>query len=394
MNKLKTNSAVISTTILNNIDSILTPRQAKIGISSAVFGNTTQNTIEHSINARFANRMNIIRVLSMCSIIWRHTLLGWEDVHVTSGAFFFIQALFIQLGKLGTINFFVISGYFLCDKLESFTIWNYLRSRFFRLIIPWLVFLFLFVAIELIEIMPPHQTLSAILKLAFTLGVSFLFHSAYWFVPVCIFSAIVLIACKKFINNKWFGLMLLAFSLFYGINLYFGWVAVSHTKAVMGYIFFMWLGIQLKQHLHLVAHFLNKINWNILLPLMAICLIIACFEGIILRNIIPDDAFSTLRISNLVLSTFIFIPLLKSKKMNWLNKLDPRNHAYGIYLAHCIVISQLTPVINAYISKDNQTINLESSILLEIAFFIVTLSVTYFIVKSIKNSPLKFIIGL
>ena len=345
----------------------------------------------------FADKMSVIRFISMCSIVWGHCLLGWDSTHPGIPAHRFYQLFFLQLGKIGTINFFIISGFFLNDKIQKFNVLSYLKHRFFPLILPWLIFLTVFVLIEVMKVLPLRQILHGNIrqtsKLFIALASSFIFHSAYWFIPMSIISALLLIVFKKYISKPWFGVILAAITLFYSINLYHGWVTVNHTKSVLGYTFFMWLGIQLSLHLNSFKAFLIKIDWLPFIILACIMYFLTCREGLILTQIGSADSFASIRLTNSFLSVLLFLVFLKSEKLQWTNIFRPRKYCFGIYLVHCIIIAQFTPLLIQIASNTFFNSSITNSVLIRFCFFIFVLLLSYIIVNLIYRTRLKFILG-
>lgn len=266
------------------------------------------------------------------------------------------------------------------------------------LILPWVIFLLLFVIIEVFHAITIdqilHGSLRQTLAVAYTLGVSFIFHSAYWFIPMSIISALALIILKKMVNNVWFGVLLALVTFFYCVNLYGGWVAVNHTKAVLGYTFFMWLGVQLKVNLPKIKSAIDNMFWPVLLPTLLLGFVIACNEGRSLMHLGSADAYASIRLSNVFVSIIIFISLLKSDSLAWVNNLNPRKYVFGLYLVHCIIISQLAPIVKLFMPAAYLHTHIVNSVLIQFLFFGFILAISYLVVTVIKRSRLSFIIGI
>ncbi len=378
------------------IQSINHPRVEQIAIAAKPI-NISQAKPFANLYAICAERMNVIRFLSVCSIVWGHCLLGWDKVQSQNEVFLFTRTFFMQIGRIGTINFFFISGYFLKDKINQFNVLSYLRHRLFTLILPWVFFLVLFVSIQLFEIVPFSQLVSSslthIIGIAIRLSSAFIFHSAYWFVPASLVSATILVMFRKHLNSIWLGATLVLITLAYGVNLYYGWITTSHSKAFVGYTLFMYLGIQLKTYLPRVKAFIDNLSWFIIVPAFILSFMLAAAEGVRLTNIGSADPFASIRLTNAMLSAVFFLSLLKSARFDWVNVFNPRKTVYGIYLIHCIIISQLTGLISKYISQADQTSNLQFSIMIQILFFALIMFASWLLVVTINRSPIKFIIG-
>lgn len=325
------------------------PKKAKLAF---VIKFTEQNLV-----ATYTERMNILRFLAICSIVWGHSLGTLESTVFTNTLFQFLQMALIELGKMGTVIFFLISGFFLADKIHKFNVVSYLRYRLFTVIVPWLSYLILFVIIQMLHILSfdqfTGQSFFTTLALFLNLFKIFIVHAAYWFIPVAMLSACLLILFKKHLNKPWFILILLAITAFYSINLYHGWISSNHTKAFLAYVFFMWLGVQLKYRIQKIRDIAESVSWSIVLPLLAVLFVAACLEGAYLRNIASEDPYASIRLSNWLLSIVVFFAYLKSNVMSWINSLKPQCYVYGVYLIHSIVMTELVPLMNRIVLQNN-----------------------------------------
>jgi len=239
-----------------------------------------------------------------------------------------------------------------------------------------------------------HGPAGVTLLFAYNLSKGSVFHAAYWFIPVALISVLLLIAFKKHINNLWLGMFLGVCALFYGVNLYHGWVSANHTQAFVGYVFFVWLGAQLKIHSEWIKPLLGNLPWPALLAISLILFAIACLEGMTLASIGCVDPYASLRISNAVLSIVVFLYLLKSHRFNWIRHLRPGQNTYGIYLIHSIVISELTPLVGRHIYKYHLQQHLPYLFLIQLLFFAIVLAISFIAVECLRRSPLRFVIGV
>jgi hypothetical protein len=350
-----------------------------------------------TLSKYYAGRMDILRFVAICSIVWGHSLCSWADKTKYQEDYRILALVANQLGRLGTINFFLISGYFLSKKISGFSIVDYLKYRLPTIIIPWFIFLMVLVVIQVLNVYSFQQIQTGhaleILKYTLRLLNGFIFHAAYWYIPVSILSALVLIVCKKYINKAAFGLVLLGLTLFYSINLYYNWVSALHTKAFLGYVFFLWLGAQLYQHKEKFELILSKIPWKVLIPAFLLAFTLACFEAEILSTEHSKDSFSSIRISNLIVCLLFFLAVLKSNRLTMLRHLNPRQNVFGIYLVHCIIIVEAMPVANAFIKQHNLVSNLPVLFLTQTAFFVIIMVITFAMVWAIHSSPVAFILG-
>jgi hypothetical protein len=231
------------------------------------------------------------------------------------------------------------------------------------------------------------------LALTYNLFIAAIFHAAFWFIPVSIISACLLVVCKKVVNSLWFGTLLGCITLFYCINLYHGWVSANHARSFLGYAFFMWLGMQCKVYLVYLNAFIKKLKWWWLLPAISLAFLVACREAWVLKSIGCIDPFASIRFSNAFVSMLIFFAILKFHKMAWVDKIKPHKYIYGVYLVHSIVILNLMPWLSSFTVKHHLFSNIPLAVLFQILVFACVMLFTYGVVVAIKNSPLRFLIG-
>jgi len=343
-------------------------------------------------------RLNVIRFVAICSVVWGHCLLGLEKEVYGNAGYQIAQAVLIQAGRVGTIMFFIVSGFLLFDKIERFTPLTYLRYRFHSVMLPWIIFLLLLVFIQLSFIITLNEfamsNLPHILKLVLVLIKGSVFHAAYWFVPVAVFSSMMLIAFKQYIGKVWFGLVLAGLSLFYCINLYRGWLPVSHTTAIFGYMFYLWLGAFVKMHISAVRRVLDRFSAPVMFFLFFTTFLVACAEGVNLTQLGCADAYASLRFSNAELSVILFAILLKSHRLGFIDRLQPQKTTYGIYLVHSLIIMLLVPYANRFVALHNVYPNLMQLAVVQVVFFISVFALTFIIVSLVRRSPFRVILGL
>ena len=359
--------------------------------------NTHPGKDEKLFSSRYSEKINIIKFVAISSVIWGHCLSGLQGKVYYTLELQLIQSIFIEIGRIGTILFFLISGIVISDKITQLSWLGFIKYRLNSLIIPWLLFLCLLVLIQMLaggtftllaqqQFVPFFQVTGAFFKGA-------IFHAAYWFVPVTIVSTIILILSKKYIQQFSFGLILAGITLFYGINLYFAWIPTNHTKAFIGYTFFLWLGMQIRKHLGAITVFLDKVSWLILLTCFTILFGIACMEGMILTSIGCEDAYASIRITNVLLSILVFLAFLKSNRWQRVKYLKPQNYSFGIYLIHSLIIIGLAPIVADLITKYDLQSQITYLELTQVLFFSGVLILYYIIVALIKRSRYRFILG-
>jgi len=294
-----------------------------------------------------------IRIFAICSILWGHCSLGLEIAAPQNNFDIIFQSFAIQLGKMGTILFFMISGILIQPKISSYTVSGFLRHRFFSTILPWVIFVFLLATVIILNDVPSklimkNGTLWEQGHLVYEILKNVVLYSAYWFILVFIISLITLIFFKKYVFNLKMGIILGLASLFYGINLHYGWISVHHTKAFVGYVFFVWLGIHISKHYSWFIMRVAKTSWAILLPVLAITIVVASMEGAGLTKIGCKDPYASIRLSNVIATLMFFVCLFKVGKIETINRLVPDKIVYGVYLLHSILLYQQAMIIKAF----------------------------------------------
>lgn len=294
-----------------------------------------------------------IRIFGICSILWGHCSLGLEALIPENSYEIIFQSFTIQLGKMGTILFFIIAGMLVQPKINSYTVFGFLRHRLFTTLLPWMIFVALFVTLILLNDVPSkvimnNGTLWEQVYQVYHIFKHVVLYYSYWFLLVFMISMIILILFKKRVFNLKIGIVLGLFTLFYGINLHNGWISVHHTKAFLGYVFFVWLGIQISSHYLWFMSWLDKIGWVVLLPLLGLAIAGACWEGVGLTRIGSADPYASIRLSNIVASLVLFICLFKVGKFKAINSLVPDKVVYGVYLLHTVLIYQQAMLIKAF----------------------------------------------
>ncbi len=293
--------------------------------------------------------VNWIRFVAMVSIVYEHCLNLYDPDapphRPVNGNVHWVQNIsqaqampwIVQPLKFGTICFFIISGYLLGKHLSAHdSPWTYFRRRLQVVGIPYLFAagLYFFLNVHTIGMIRGRYSLSlwtpAYLWEAFQANVLF---SAYWFVLSFLLVLGLFLLIWRKIEKSWFSWLTLAISLFYGVNVYFDWVEQRHNLAMPAYLFYLWVGVWLSQHEH-VLHTLQRLPNAALTAALLVSLVLAVAEGAYLWQLQAISPFNTLRLSNQFFSVVVFVWLLRndfSHRFTWLN---PRTESFGIYLYH------------------------------------------------------------
>lgn len=311
-------------------------KSAAVGEAAAVTKPANRADYGFVTNARFVSMVGVVALHAQIMT------LSWHGGHW--------NMVFDQLMKFGTVCFFLISGFLLGDRIETTSPAQYMLRRLRTTAVPWAVWTSVFLVMNLtIDWLARGSEMRS---LGFHLNNSVL-NSAYWFVPNILLSLATLLAFRRWLNSLWFGAMLGAASLSYGLNLYFRWSTdTRHNSAWAGFIVFLWLGYQLRRHVGAARAWIARAPWSLLVALGVITYALALGESKVLNDRYGDDFdfLNTLRISNVAYSFVAFAMLFKVARRLEPPGMDARQHTFGIYLLHPIIfglVSRLFKVIAA-----------------------------------------------
>lgn len=343
-----------------------------------------------------AGKMERLRLVAISSVIWDHSLLSWQQLTTDNPVLDLVQLVFFQLGRLGTIIFFLISGYFLGGKVLQYTVLSYLKSRYRTVIIPWILFLLLCVCIQVAQTFvlqqetmnTPVQWLGVIQR--FLLGD--LFYAAYWFVPVSVISGCLLVANKKNVYGYGFGAALFAITLIYNINLYTEWFTPNHTKAFLGYAFFMWIGIQIRIQVNSLLRIINRLPLLLFIIGFAGFLFLSSFEGRFLEAFGSGDPFGSIRFSNALAALCLVTAVLRNKSFK--QQKQRSRTVYGMYLLHSVLLVLSKPLINSQINFLYLNSHPLLWIALQLIWFFTIFGLSYLIAQQISTSRWNWLIGV
>lgn len=342
--------------------------------------------------------INSIRFMAICSVVWGHCNLTSASKEFSATSDVVLQSVTTELGRLGTIIFFIISGFLMRPQINNYTIWRFLKGRFNNTLLPWMLFVLLFAVLELYNNDALKATITHGSTLQLMLNIMALvkagvFYFAYWFVVVFVISAMVLILLKKYIDAPWLGAALALITLLYCINLHYGWINAHHTKAFFGYVFFMWLGIQMRRYYGKFVVMMQHINWWLLISAMVLSFTLACYEAWGLNNAGCTDPYASIRLTNIIASVIAFCCFYKAGSIIWVDQLRLRRDIYGVYLLHSIIIYQLDVVFGPYFSNihviRSQVSFLNAQILMFIMIMIISISLVR-LFRSVCNSLVQW----
>lgn len=213
------------------------------------------------------------------------------------------------------------------------------------------------------------------------------FFAGYWFVTMSVFSGAVLVSLRRYRHHIGLGVILLAFLVAYNVNLYLEWFTSNHSKAFMGYVFYIWLGVQFAFHLKKVLSWINSIPKIIVFILVVISTALSGLEGAYLKSIGSEDPFGSIRITNGIASMLLLVLFLRT--------IEGRRTriVFGMYLIHIIVLVLLTPLSVMIISKFRLYQTVASMVTVQVTWFALIMVITYYLTKWMGKSSWRWVIG-
>ena len=274
------------------------------------------------------------RFLSILAIVIRHTELFEFD----SSSLSMLETCLIQARSFGVLLFFVTSGFLMSNWLTrpAASPQAYWRTRLDQVSLPWVCWLGAFLVIHL-------GKLGLRGKLHWTnlpsLILNDIFYESYWFVPVLLFSLALLLPMRALWGSWKLGALFFCVTVVYAANQYLRWFPTSHTVALFGYLFYLWLGIQLHTHFARVQRWLANVSWFWVggAALAGLTLVLA--EGHHFLELGYYDAYSVLNPTNQIYALLVLVVLLKLRTRLVPSFIDVRKESYGIYLSHQAIAS-------------------------------------------------------
>ncbi|MEQ7798430.1 acyltransferase [Pedobacter sp. ASV1-7] len=344
--------------------------------------------------------VDTIRCISMVGIVFEHcTMIGepyYENFY--SSAF---QASFMQFFKFATIIFFLIGGFLINHKFTEYTAWEYLKNRFNNTIKPWFIWLNILILVNIgSELEQYFRRGSSLMTNDFfsylgNLYFRTVFFSSFWFVLNFLICIAILLIFKRYLYKRWFGGVLAIISLFYSVNLYFNWIVTNHTTAFFGFIFYLWLGVMMNKYYNQFKIWISRISIWVIIGFTSVFFLLAVLESVYLKNLWSNDAYNTLRFTNILYSLSFFLLLLKLGSIHFVNKcFDPRTTTFGIYLVHQIIITHVVTEVFRPFDYNMNTITLIDAASYSIFRFLVAYSISFGLVMLIRYTSFKSSIGM
>ncbi|TBO45164.1 acyltransferase family protein [Pedobacter kyonggii] len=341
-----------------------------------------------------------IRCISMIGIVLEHCGVVPPN-HYSRQFENIVESSIIQSFKFSTIAFFLIGGFLINHKFNEYTPFQYLKNRFKKTIKPWLFWIFMLIMLSVLDRYIAHSRGSEMGLIGSNFFLYFVetftrivLISPYWFILNFLICITILLLFKKHLYNLWFGLVLALFSLFYSVNIYQDWIATTHTTAIFGFVFYLWLGVYFNEYYDKIMNIIKATSWFIILLLALVTFWIAVGESTFLNSIGIKDAYNTLRFSNIIYSLVMFALLLKVGSLNWLQRnLRPRETTFGIYLIHVIIIDRGLPLIFQPLKLNFLELSIWQNTGILLIRFLVTYALSFFLARAIGKTKVKWMVG-
>ncbi|MGY3211000.1 acyltransferase family protein [Mucilaginibacter sp. HD30] len=352
-----------------------------------------QNLINEAPTKKNYDFIDAIRCLAMIAIVAEHCIGSYNFAKGTDNYWGYIGL--VQLTKFGTVAFFLLAGFLISDKFTAYSPAQYLKRRISTTFGPWVFWSLINVAAMLINMAVKeriyHRGEFNLANILFRIQEVYLY-SNYWFIINFLISITILLIFRRYLYSLYLGIPLLLFTVFYAVNIHFEWIEPRHTTAILGFVFFLWLGAQLRRHLHQVELIIKKLPYALIILMLLVTYGLSVLETYQLTGR-SADITNTLRYSNLLYSLVFFALLLKIKTFAFTSFLKPRQTTFGIYLIHSIIVAFVVPEIFIHFNLDGKTMNVPQFVAFKIATLIIAYSITFAMVSLINRSKAKVLVG-
>lgn len=344
--------------------------------------------------------VDTIRCISMMGIVFEHsTILTWHNYNTLYDTY--LQAAVMQSLKFVTIAFFLIAGFLINHKFTEYTPLQYIKNRFKKTIGPWAFWLHVLIVADIFNLWfkfhlhhYPVLFNGGFINYISTEYYNIIFTTSFWFILNFLICISILLLFKRFIYSLLFGTILGMVSFFYSVNLYYSWIQTSHTTALFGFVFYLWLGAYMNKNYAGVSAFIKRTPITYFVLVTIVCFALGCMEIVHLQHLASLDAYNTLRISNIIYSLVCFALLLKIGSIRIVNdKFDPRNTTYGIYLIHQIIITHIIVEIFRPFHLDVPSMSIYAAIGYSLARFAITYGLSIMVIKFILLTRFRWSIG-
>ena len=290
--------------------------------------------------------VHAVRFWSMLAIVALHSFLIY-DLQARSVGFrpSFTLECGLQVFKFATIGFFLISGFLMGERLPQYGALKYFKRRLQNVGTPWLFWFSICVVTTVLRTTMVQgygwraltgQSWGLLNQVYLALN-----YTAFWFVPNLLLALACLLILRRWIDSLWVGVLFGSFTALYCVNIYQGWFQSRHTSALLGFVFFLWLGAWASRHYQKFKAWLETVPASVLITGVLVTFALSLWEAHILLPKCPEplDEFNTLRPSNILFSVAVTLAVMRIPRRSWPKFINPEASTYGIYLAHSLMIS-------------------------------------------------------
>jgi probable poly-beta-1,6-N-acetyl-D-glucosamine export protein len=337
--------------------------------------------------------IDAIRCLSMIAIVAEHSIGSYSFTKGTK--IYWVYVGLMQLTKFGTVAFFLLAGFLISEKFTAYTPAQYLKRRVSTTFGPWIFWSLVYVAAMIVNMAVKeriyHRHEFNLANIAHGIETVYLYTN-YWFIINFLVSITILLVFRRYLYSLYLGIPLLAFTIFYTVNIHYEWMEAGHTTAILGFVFFLWLGAQLRKYWQQIEAWVSKLSYLLIIVIVFVTYALSVYEIYQLAGH-SADATNTLRFSNLLYSLAFFALLLRIKNFGFTSYLKPRQSTYGIYLIHFIIVVFLLPEILIHFSFDAYSMSVPAFVLFKIITFLVVYAITFGVVSLLNRSRARVLVG-
>ncbi|TSJ44255.1 acyltransferase [Mucilaginibacter corticis] len=354
-----------------------------------------QNLVNEAPAKKNYQFIDAIRGIAMMSIVAEHCVAAGAYDFAYGTPKYWAYTIMIQLFKFGTVIFFLLAGFLISEKFSEYSPAQYLKRRMASTFWPWLFWSTVCLLCVLVNLYVKnriyHDGRFNMANILENVKLTYLY-SNYWFIINFIVSLTILLVFRRYLYSIYLGTILCLFTIFYTINIHYEWVSPWHTTAILGFVFFLWLGAQMRRHWEWLEKSIEKIPNTLLIILNLVMFTAAIYE---MLSLTPTsvDPLNTLRISNILFSLAAFVLLLKIKNFKFINYLNPRQTTFGIYLIHLIIVVIVLPEIFIHFNIDVPHLSVPGYLSLKLTDFILVYGITLGIVILLNKTRAKKLIG-
>lgn len=343
-----------------------------------------------------------LRFIAIITIVIEHSYFWPTFIYFKNVNEQIIQAVTMDFFKFGTITFYILAGFLIGDKLSTTSSLTYLKRRFDGTFKPWLFWIIIFLILIYADLTVIYFKGTDVEAFEKPLGFFWkklqyiIVETSFWFILNFLGSISILLIFRKYIYRYWVGIFLGLCSVFYSLNIYHEWIASRHTTAILGFVFYLWLGVIMHKYFSQFNAWIKKVNVWILIFLTAFTFILSCLESLYILNYsaLLVDPYNTLKITNIIYSLVAFLLLYKIGDIKWIKNLNPRSSTYGIHLIHYIIIVQVLPLIFRPLNITPVGKTSFDLVLIQYGRFLFTYIVSFILVYIInKIDRIKWIVG-